>query len=807
MKINCALVRFIWRNLNMKHARMAFILAILIVTPYFISGIITPSTKKGVEISTLSKSLALDLPSLEVHDPIVIHNDTAFHTIAADEMWAGDGSPSTPYIIEGFNITSNTVGISIYNVTLSFEIRSCYIASPIPWTFIGIDIFNVSHVAIYDTMIEIKHRGMQLEDIDSLSIYNCTMRDIEDECIYILWTEGSTIDDCDIYSSYGTGIYIQDCNYTTISNTDISSLEMGSGIYTEDSYFVTILDNEISNCSDHGIWAYESDTITIEGNTIYNNHGGLIVVVMCGIFLDNSHDAYIVENQIFDNAQNGIYIYYSDWADVAGNDIYCNADHGIDVSHSTNGTIRENNIHSNGWWPIILNSLCGIFLGSGSDEWAIRNNQIWNNTPTGISLEVSDTVEIYNNHIYNNTDRAIRAYAYGTSEGLLIQENEIHGNGFDNPSGGIIIYGYENSTVKENLVYNNSGRGILSHGALNNITNNEVYDTIGYGIFIEQTNLNRIEDNIVHDNTESGIFVYSGYSDVIGNIVYDNAVGVHLYGSIWCSVYGNDIGWNDINALQELGQPNNEWYNGLSDYGNWWHDHVAPEGEGINRYPISNGTDTVTFDNYPETSLNLTSPNSISYEILETSNVLTWEAYALHPYRYSVFIDGEFAFSETWDGGDVELNVDGLADGLHEVMLAVFHISGHALSDDTNVTVSDLTPPSDILGPTLIEVAVGDPISTQYSSTDPSGFTWAVNDTANFAISSTGILSNIVDLQVGNYVVLIEAADPFGHTTYLIVTIAVSSSGLPTTLLLAIGGGGAIILLAIGVAVYKKRQT
>ena len=783
----------------MKQARNALMLFILLVTPYFLSGVMTPAIIDDVTVSSLAEPAMIDLLSLEVHDPIDIQNDTAFHTIATNEMWDGDGSPETPYIIEGYNITSNTVGIKIYHVSFSFEIRSCYIASPIPWTFIGIDIYDAPEVSIYDTMIEIKHRGMQLEDIGSLSISNCTMRDIEDESIYLLWTEGATIDDCDIYNTYGTGIYIQYCNDTTITNNYFTTITMGSGIHTDNSFFVTILGNDIYNCSNHGIWAYESHSITIESNNIHDNHGG--VIVMCGILLDNSNGASIVGNDIFDNALNGIYIYYSDWAYVFNNHIYGNAEHGIDVYVSANGTIWQNNIHENGWWPIMVNSLCGIYLGFDANNWVVRNNQIWNNTPSGISIEFADDIEIHNNDIYNNTERGIYIYSYGVNEGLLIRENEIHGNGYGSPSGGIVLYGYENCTIKDNFVYNNSGSGIVSHGPLNNITNNVVYDNVGHGINVEMTSLNRVEENTVHDNTESGIFVYAGYSDVLHNIVYDNGVGVHLYSSIWCSVYGNDIGWNGINALQELGQPNNEWYNGVMKYGNWWNDYVPPTGEAIDRYAITNGTAAVTSDIYPDCSLNLTSPTPISYEILETGNVLTWEAYALHPMSYAVRIDGEFVITESWDGGDIEINVDGLSDGLHEVLLVVFHISGNGLGYETNVTVEDLTPPSDIEGPALIEILVGDEVSQQYSSTDPSGFTWAVNDTTNFAINSAGLLTNVVDLKAGSYVILIEAIDPFGHTT-----IKVSSQGgLSPILLLMVGGGGVIVLLGVAVVVYRKR--
>ena len=151
--------------------------------------------------------------------------------------------------------------------------------------------------------------------------------------------------------------------------------------------------------------------------------------------------------------------------------------------------------------------------------------------------------------------------------------------------------------------------------------------------------------------------------------------------------------------------------------------------------------------------------------------------------------------------------MDGLAHGFHEVMLAVMHISGHGLGYESNVTVEDLTPPSAIQGPAEVSILLGGEVSVQYSSEDPSGVEWSVDDDANFAIDSTGLLTSIVDLTPGSYTIEITASDPYGHSVSLSVTVTVTQPGLPASLVLVVGAGAAVVVVIVLVTVLKKKGT
>ena len=758
----------------MKHASEALVFMILLVTPLLLSGVISPVISEA-EIQ-VQNPMKISTPSYEDHDPIWIYNDTAFDDMASAEGWIGDGSPGDPYVIEGYNITTDEVAIDIYDVTVSFEIRDCYIVNEtIGMASPGIVIENSTLVSISDTIFEYRMIGIVLSYQHSGIITGCTISHASDNHILVNDSEGLSIESCNLDICDNTGIVISYTNNTMINNCEISNAEY-SGIYLGHSNDITVTNSEVYDCSNHGINVYYSSHVTIENNVIHDNMWGGIP--LCGVYLTYSDHASIIGNEIYDNARNGIYLEYSDWAYIFDNDIYGNSDHGIDAILSYNGTILQNRIFENGWWPVLINALCGIYLGNSAD-WLIADNLIWNNTPSGISLEIAQRIEIHNNEIFNNTDAGIDSR---NGEELYIHQNRVYGNGYYGPSwwsqGGIILDSSFSCVIEDNEVYNNTYNGIIFYGDNNIVTNNYIYDNNLGGIFTEECYNNILSSNLVHSN-EYGIYVVNIGTNVTDNIVYDNDFGIFMEWSGDCFIYGNDVGWNDVNAFETAtfaGQPL-YWHDNVS-IGNWWHNYNY-----TGYYNISSDTGDDNVDLYPARSLELVSPSPINYEILETGNTLLWDAYALHPDHYEVYIDSVGTYIGPWDGGDIEVNVDGLADGLHTIEVVVFHISGHSIGNTSIVEVEDLTPPS-LDGPSHIAITVGESVSEQYTAFDPSGIEeWSVNDTVNFAISSTGLLTNITALPVGDYEIRIEVSDVFGHIAYhdVLVTIIASTTTTTTT--------------------------
>ncbi|MHA1637226.1 MAG: hypothetical protein ACTSUB_04345 [Candidatus Thorarchaeota archaeon] len=212
--------------------------------------------------------------------------------------------------------------------------------------------------------------------------------------------------------------------------------------------------------------------------------------------------------------------------------------------------------------------------------------------------------------------------------------------------------------------------------------------------------------------------------------------------------------------------------------------------------------------------INAPAPND--HEISSIDNEMVWNAFALNPLEYALFVNGSVYTSGTWDGGNIILNMDGLSAGYHQLQLFVFHISEYSFDAGSSVTVTDLTVPSWIIGPTYQEIHEGETLSVQFSAEDESGISgWTVNDTVNFHINSTGLLTNLTSLTDGDYNLNISAVDAFGnilsHTIRIRVLYVPPVTTTPppapldeTTMMLLLGGGGLGVIIIL-VIVLRKR--
>jgi len=789
----------------MKHARKTLAILFLFVTPLLLSGIITtvPEGQAMVPLSVNPTKVAL--PSYDPLSPIVVWNNSMLENYATSLSWDGDGSPSTPFIIEGYNITHDADCISIIDVTLAFEIRDCYLKGVTGGSGNGVYLSNVAQVSIVDTVILDKAVGIVIAETPAPVIDNCTIS-LGVYGVQAALCSDMNILDSTIHSTLDNAVMFIECNDTVLLENEIYDTITGAGIRMDLSDRVSVMNNHIHDCGFSGVYAVYSDYLTAENNIIHDCL--LSFGPFCGVHLEYSDYATIIGNELYDNSHNGIRVTESDWVYIADNEIYGNSDHGIDVHASFNGTVIENNIYENGWWPVVINELCGIYM-SMAEDWEIRGNSIWNNTPSGISMNAVINITIVDNNIFLNEENGI--YAVSVSEALIL-ENELSENGWgviNAWEGNAIMLQGTDSLVEGNRIFNNTNTGFYGYGSDNVVRGNTVYNHPEWGIGLAMATNYLIHENVAFDNG-FGIFLYTGGTNVTDNIVYDNTWGIHLYATSNTRIYGNDIGWNTLNAQQNISQTSNLWYDSATETGNHWHDHVEPGGEAINRYPIYNGTHVVAFDNYAACSLNLTDAPPIDFEILETGNVIVFDAYALNPSHYEVFVDAESVLVEDWNGGPIEFVADGLSHGIHTIGIEVFHFSGHSLENGTTADVEDLTPP-EVEGQAHVVIYFGDNVSVQFTGVDPSGIaSWAVNDTVNFAISSTGLLTNIADLPVGDYVVVITATDSHGNAGYADITISVlpaTGGGMPTTMLLILGGGAAALVVVLIIVMVKKKGT
>ncbi|MHA2401984.1 MAG: right-handed parallel beta-helix repeat-containing protein, partial [Candidatus Kariarchaeaceae archaeon] len=448
-----------------------------------------------------------------------------------------------------------------------------------------------------------------------------------------------------------------------------------------------------------------------------------------------------------------------------------------------------------------------------AQDWDIVENSIWNNTPAGVSMTFSNDIEIINNEIFDNVEHGI--YAFEAHE-ITVSENQINGNGWSSSNpielSGIRLWVGTFWWIEGNQIFNNTINGIELYGDNCTIVGNEVYDNDEAGILVSESYENIIHENIVHDN-QYGIFVTNIRTNITSNIVYDNDFGIALSYSGDCWIYGNDIGWNGVNGFENetFSDMVIMWYDNVTEHGNHWSDY---SGTGV--YDISNGSTIINSDLYPEQSMNVSAAESIEYEITSTENLMEWPAYALHPLRLVVYANDSIKTAVLWDGGNIIINMYAFDAGYYILEIVVYHISGHGLSAFSSVNVSDLTPPEWIIEPSDQEVEVGTPLSVQFSAEDWSGIGgWAVNDTTNFTIDSTGLLTNSSTLPIGVYGLTIEVWDVFGNTETIEITVVVffippttpPPGGELGTLILAVGLGGAGFAIIVVVVIIRKESS
>ena len=94
----------------------------------------------------------------------------------------------------------------------------------------------------------------------------------------------------------------------------------------------------------------------------------------------------------------------------------------------------------------------------------------------------------------------------------------------------------------------------------------------------------------------------------------------------------------------------------------------------------------------------------------------------------------------------------------------------------------DTIAPTWSITPTDQVITIGVAFSYQVQAVDASGIaSYLVNDTVNFTISSTGLITNLTSLVLGAYGLNVSASDQSGNTIFREITITVVAEPPPTT--------------------------
>jgi parallel beta-helix repeat protein len=475
--------------------------------------------------------------------PIIILGDSYFDYY----NFKGEGTKERPYIIEKYHINTNDdYGIYVWNTTKEFLIRDCFIEAK----EIGIYIRSVKKGTAFiesNTCSKCSVAGIYIEKTQKVTIVNNICNEnvesgdfiFSGEGIYLINSPNSTITKNRCFENY-YGIFIEDTSFVTLTDNTCTR-NILCGINLEYSSNITAHQNICLDNSGAGIYLISSSDSVITKNICSDNNGD-------GIYLYRSHNSIFENNTCIKNNANGITLYHSELNILRNNIINSSNTEGIRVQHS-HGTITEYNFiyDSFSWGLLIFRSRDTTNIG----------NICFKNGLTGLDIVDSRNTTVINNYCIENDHNGINpsnspnvtlincTCSYNKHSGILFEDSSYNGilinntcnyNEFD----GITLLTSNNVNLTKNTCKNNQANGIYVDSSFCTLVNNQLINSIIYGLVIESSNTNNtIHHNTFIDNNLGGSSQAS--DDGTSNIWYDNSINEGNYWSDWLGVGSYNI--------------------------------------------------------------------------------------------------------------------------------------------------------------------------------------------------------------------------------------------------------------------------
>jgi parallel beta-helix repeat protein len=303
---------------------------------------ILDSNSTGKRPETIPRQRHHELNDYTPFSPIDIENNSAFTYYG----FAGNGTPSSPYIISNLNITSSTTPIAIRNTDANFIIENCWLMS-LDISGSTVILYNITNGVIANC-IAYASPGNYV-----LSMQQCNSSEVS----------GNEI------NTDFEGLYLYDCRDVLLLNNTIESAMYGISVH--ESWDCYIFENFIRQC-DRGIRVFYSYNVSIETNRLFENSWGAyiqdsydcrvvgnIVVgnLIIGIELFGSATCFVYGNNVTANSfgggggtEAGIYLFNTNYSSIEANYVIDGSAYGIHIGlHSTGNSIFLNNITWNSW--------------------------------------------------------------------------------------------------------------------------------------------------------------------------------------------------------------------------------------------------------------------------------------------------------------------------------------------------------------------------------------------------------------------------------------------------------------------------
>ncbi|MFX1483982.1 MAG: NosD domain-containing protein [Promethearchaeota archaeon] len=216
---------------------------------------------------------APDILQTEEHEPIFINGNEDLAVTAAEEGWSGTGTKSSPIVIKGLSITSQTHGIHIINTDLHFRIEECLIteAEIGMYQSFGIRLENCSHASIKNCVIWNNEFGIGLSNSDEAYVYRT-----------------------EVYESV-FGVFVNKSSNVWIHSLDIIICKVG--ILLNESRYAYVDQTIIDNCEYFGVEGIYDYGTLLRHNTIIGSETGVEM---------DLNENWVIEESIIQSCKTGV---------------------------------------------------------------------------------------------------------------------------------------------------------------------------------------------------------------------------------------------------------------------------------------------------------------------------------------------------------------------------------------------------------------------------------------------------------------------------------------------------------------------
>jgi len=317
------------------------------------------------------------------HSPIYINGNSAF--TSANGVTAGTGSATSPFIIEGWNITAagqyglvalvgTTAHVIIRNLILS-NTGSC--SGPN-----GFYLSSVSNVLIANSTVSNTNDGILLSGSTNITIDGTAFTR---NCLGIEIQSSSNLDiinDTITDYGYGNSVYAHPATNVYFANNNVLSVGSGAQFY---GGYTRVVNNTFKNDGLAGLLV-QGNNFIVTGNTASNNGDGLEIYGNNNLVLDNTA-SLDTRGMVVIGSNNTI----------ATNYVQLNTGNGLVVQQGTSNNITSNYLSSNGG--------TGITLQSATNTTVYGNNLY--KDATGVSVSASNRTLVYHNNFLFNAKQIL----------------------------------------------------------------------------------------------------------------------------------------------------------------------------------------------------------------------------------------------------------------------------------------------------------------------------------------------------------------------------------------------------------------